>query len=286
MSESLHSSVPSLTDRQFELLSAVAHKRWGLHMPAAKRGLVSSRASRLMRRLGYASLDQLCAELEAPESSIDPLELFDVLSTNHTSFFREPRHFEALVREVVRPAASSRGGELRLWSAGCSNGAEPYSMSIAVSEALRDPSALRLRILATDLSTTILARARHGQFPAKALEGLGPQLVTRYFQRESDETDGRVHYSVRSQVRRPVTFALLNLLDPWRMRGPFDAIFCRNVMIYFDVPTKSALVERFVQLLRPGGLFFVGGSESLNGIRSDLDNLEPNVYRKRGGEKA
>ncbi len=286
MKDAADKPTPTLTDRQFHTLSAIARRRWGLDMPNAKRGLVSARASRLMRRLGYASLDQLCEELDAPESSIDPLQLFDVLSTNHTSFFREPEHFRVLVREIIQPAVDQGKREVKLWSAGCSNGAEPYTMSIAAREAEVGGHAPNLRILATDLSLSILARAKRAVYPVTALKDLEPGLIARHFQPESVNGADAREYAVREHVKAPVTFALLNLLEPWSMRGPFDAIFCRNVMIYFDGPTKHALVDRFVQLIRPGGLFFVGGSETLNNsLRPDLENVQANVYRKRLGAK-
>ena len=207
--------------------------------------------------------------------------MLDALCTNLTGFFREPAHFDLLAEHVV-PACAKRPTtgpqRLRIWSAGCSTGEEPYSIATAVLGAVVDPGAWDIGVLATDLSTKALLTAKKGVYSAKRVEAVPVSLRARCFelvQRRPEKL-----YRVRQGVRELIHFARMNLTAPWPMEGPFDVIFCRNVMIYFEPDTERQLVERFWRLLAPGGLLMIGHSESLATLRHRFRYVQPTVYRK------
>lgn len=261
-------------------LSTVAHDLWGLQIGEKKRAVVEGRLSKLLRQTGCQDLPSLVSALQARQDSRLALAAFDVLSTNHTHFFREAAHFDWLRSEILGaivpdPAEPPR---LRIWSAGCSNGCEPYSIAMVLASSLRGLRNVDARILATDLAISELRTAQRGVYAEKFLEGLDRRSIERFFVRT--ETADGPRYEVLPGLRRLVRFGLLNLLEPWTLKGPFDAIFCRNVMIYFDEPTRRSLVQRFLDLLRPGGLLFLGTSEGVAGKFDGLRALEASAYQK------
>ena len=197
------------------------------------------------------------------------------------SFFREPKHFEYFAKEVVARAAEEagkNGKRIRVWSAGCSTGEEPYSIAITIAGGIPGISLWDAKILATDLSTKVLGKAAAGLYKEDRLKTVSPQLRSKYF--SCVEVKPEKIYRVGDDVRRLVHFGRLNLMEHWPMRGTFNAIFCRNVMIYFDKPTQEKLVGRFWDVLVPGGVLFLGHSESLTGIRHRFGYVQPTVYRK------
>jgi chemotaxis protein methyltransferase CheR len=203
----------------------------------------------------------------------------DVLTTNKTNFFREPAHFDFLV-DAVLPRLAESGQEIRLWSAACSSGEEPYTLGMVVRDHLPPEAQKRTRILATDISGRILAAARQARYAGPQLQGIPPETLRKHLERVPGAPDA---WTVRREVRDLVRFGRLNLMEDWPMKGPFDVIFCRNVMIYFDRETQERLVRRFAALLPPGGILCVGHAESLSGIAHGLEQLQPAVYRKPGG---
>jgi chemotaxis protein methyltransferase CheR len=206
--------------------------------------------------------------------------MINALTTNLTSFFREAHHFEHL-RAVALPeiarAAVEHNRRLRLWSSACSSGEEPYSMAISLLASGVDLGGWDVRILASDLDTNMLARAQEGQYKGEALRSVPAEQRARYFERVREADD---RFGVKPAVRRLITFKQLNLLEAWPMRGPFDVIFCRNVLIYFDAPTKARLVQRFVEILRPSGWLYLGHSESLLGGPAELEAVGRTTYRR------
>jgi len=264
-----------LNDVQFTKLARLAYDHWGLELLERKRVLVDNRISKLMSRGAYANLDDLLNK--ATRAGDGLRDLFDVLSTNHTGFYRESAHFDCLLEEIIRPAAKEEGpgaGRLRIWSAACSNGSEPYTMAMVLHDHLPNIAEKDVRILATDLSDSALVTARRGIYPGKAVRDLPRECLSQHFVRNGE------HFAVAPHLRKLVTFGVVNLIAPWKMTGPFDAIFCRNVMIYFDAPTKRLLVERLRDMLTPGKLLFVGSSESLMGRVEGLKMLSPGAYRR------
>ena len=265
--------VPDLSDRAFRRVAELAHTVAGIKLPPEKRELVKSRLIKRVRALDAAGFDEYVALVER-----DPEELgrmIDVLTTNKTNFFREEAHF-AFLRNEALPRIAARGRKLRVWSAACSSGEEPYTIAMVLRESLPDIDEWDARILATDISARMIAAATRGSYRADQLDGVDKALRARYFR--GSEREGR--FEAGDALKRLVTFARLNLMQDWPMRGPFDVVFCRNVMIYFDKPTQERLVNRFFDLICPGGYLFVGHSESLTPLEHRYQFVQPATYRR------
>ncbi len=271
----------TLTQRELDRIASLAYERWGLHITDEKRELISTRLSKHLRTLRFDTVRSYIDFLEREATQEELLEFFDVLSTNVTSFFRDPGHFAYLERELYTPLSRGRlalpNKAIRLWSSACSTGMEPYSLAINALESLSDPDAWDIKILATDLSNTAVAAAVRGVYPETAVASLSRDLVKKYFLKGTGPNTGTV--KVAPTIRRLITFRRLNLMDPWPMRGPFQSVFCRNVMIYFDLPTREKLVNRMADLIQPGGSFVVGSCESLHGINHPFSSAQANIYR-------
>ena len=265
----------NLEKGQFEKISQLLYHLTGINLHPGKQELVKTRLTKRLRALGLKSFDAYMKYLKPDNPEGELVAMIEAMTTNKTSFFRESHHFEYLCRQIV-PALSNR--KIRIWSAGCSSGEEPYSAAILLSEAIQELPLWDVSILATDLSTRMLARARKGVYESNRLEDVPSPLKSKYFKRIG--TTPVRHYQVIEPLRRYVHFARLNLMDEWPMRGPFDVIFCRNVMIYFDKPAQERLVNRFWKLLKPGGHLFVGHSESLAGSHHGLRYAQPAIYVK------
>lgn len=244
----------------------------GIKLTDGKEGLVVSRLGKRIRQLG---LPGFAAYLDLVGN--DPNELRDMidrLTTNKTSFFREAAHFDFL-RTTALPAWGNR--DLTIWSAGCSSGEEPYTIATVLYDYAQG-GAVNARILATDLSHRVLARAKQGAYAPETMSDVPKATLNRHFERLTD--DGGDRFVARDHLRQIVTFSKLNLMQEWPMRRQFDAIFCRNVMIYFDRATVERLVQRFSQLLAPDGYLFIGHSETLNALSHDLRYVAPAAYCK------
>ncbi|MCE7973696.1 MAG: protein-glutamate O-methyltransferase CheR [Leptolyngbya sp. PLA1] len=268
----------SLTQRQFDRIATIAKHRWGLALTPQKRQLVTSRLLSFMRGAPFEDVDAYLAHLEAGKDERALLSFFDTLSTNVTSFFRDRAHFDYLERELftglARGTLSLPGRRLRMWSAGCSTGCEPYTMAMVAYDRLESAGGWDVQILATDLSNYAVEEASAGAYEWDSVKDLPRETLRRHF----EERDGR--WRVRPHLRQMVKVGQLNLMEDWPMRGPFDVIFCRNVMIYFDGPTRERLVRRFLGLLRPGGVFAVGSAETLAGMDLDVRSVMPSLYVK------
>lgn len=267
----------TLSAAQFAEISRVVTGATGIQLPRGKEGLVQSRLSRRLRVLGLASFDAYLARVRDDPTGRERVEMLDLLTTNKTSFFRESAHFD-LLRDTIVPEFARAPGGLRIWSAGCSSGEEPYTMAMVLRDALPAftagaPNAPR--VLATDLSHRVLAQATGGQYSLAQTADVPDAMLRRYFVPAADGS-----WTVAASLRDLVHFGRLNLMESWPMRGPFHAIFCRNVMIYFDKPTQQALVTRYHALLAPGGYLCVGHSESLSALSHEFSYVQPAVYRK------
>lgn len=270
-----------LTDAQFEKISQLVRRLCGINLHTGKRQLVKARLNKRLRTLGLRDFGAYLSVLEKDASGNELVTMLDALSTNLTSFFRESAHFDYVRREVLPEILRlSCNRRLRVWSAGCSTGEEPYTIGVTLHEAIPNPDLWDIKILATDLSTQVLARAASGIYRPERLKDVSPALVRKYFHSIRNPEDGSPAYQVEEPLRRLVTFARLNLMETWPMKGPFDIIFCRNVMIYFEKPIQEKLVNRYYDLLGPGGYMFLGHSESLTGTSHKFKYLQPTVYRK------
>lgn len=278
------SGAPSvLGDAEFEFLRKFVYEHCGISLGEHKRQLVQGRLFRRLRALGLPGFASYCDLLRNdPQSELG--ELASAISTNVTSFFREVHHYDLLENDLLpRWLREKRrcNDRLRIWSAGCSTGEEPYALAMVLAEAIdkHGASGANAKILATDLSPQALETARKGVYPLERLAGISDDRRRRWMLRGSGQYEGLA--SVHPRLRELVSIQPLNLLHAWPMKGPFDAIFCRNVVIYFDQQTKQRLFQRYAQLLPVGGYLFLGHSESLHGINDDFELMGRTVYRKK-----
>lgn len=264
-----------LSPAQFEAVRTLVYNISRINLHAGKEVLVRTRLTKRLRDLGLNSFDAYLEHVAADTSGHEVAALVDILTTNKTSFFREAQHFDFL-RSTVFPVLAGGNAPLRFWCAGCSSGEEPYTLAMLLREELPDLDQRDVRILATDISARALTKAREGIYSAERVAEVPPALRRRYLSRVGTTSSYRIADSIRGMVR----FARHNLMGEWPMRGPFDVIFCRNVMIYFDRKTQEELVNRFWELLRSGGYLFVGHSESLTGLAHRFSYVQPATYRK------
>lgn len=274
----------ALSAREFRLVSDLVYRHCGINLHDGKQVLASARLAKCIRTAGFDSAAEYLAYIQKDSTGREFAKMIDALSTNLTSFFREKQHFDYL-KEKFLPALISRksrvGGQirkLRAWSAGCSTGEEAYSLAITMREVTGAASHWNTRLLATDISRPVLEKARAGIYEQSRVAAMPPALLRRYFKEITHE--GRAAVEVGDAIRGIVQFNYLNLMGTWPFSGPFDFIFCRNVMIYFDKPTQERLVNRFWQCLHPGGLLFTGHSESLTGMAHQFRHSIPTVYEK------
>ena len=265
-------------EEDFHALRALVKSLTGIHLGEQKRELVYGRLTRRLRALRLRSFAEYRELLSQDERELT--ELCNAITTNLTSFFREPHHFQYLREQVFAPllAEGPAGRRLRIWSAACSTGEEPYSIAMTVLESLPNPERWDVRILATDLDSEVLERARNGLYPAERLSGLSAERQARFFQEPRPLRPG--NRQVKPEVAAWVTFKRLNLMEPLPMKGPLDVIFCRNVVIYFDKDTQRDLFARMSQLQRPGGLLFLGHSESLFKVSESYALIGKSIYRR------
>jgi len=271
-----------LGDRDFHFLREFVLQHCGIALSEQKRQLVQGRLLRRLRALGLRDFGAYCDLLRHdPQAELG--DLASAISTNVTSFFRESHHYDLLEQTLLPQWLSQKrrqGERLRIWSAGCSTGEEPYALAMVLAEALeRHGGQVDAKILATDLSPQALEGAREGVYPIDKLGGVSPERRRRWFLRGEGSYEG--YACVHPRLRELVAIQPLNLLHDWPMQGLFDAIFCRNVVIYFDKPTKERLFRRYAGKLVPEGYLFLGHSESMHGLSDDFDLVGRTVYRKR-----
>jgi chemotaxis protein methyltransferase CheR len=266
-------AAPALGSAEFNRLRGLIREKAGIHLGDRKRYLVQSRLAMRLRQLELESFAQYCERLETDAAEAD--ELINCVTTNKTSFFREMHHFEVLHERLL----AARPPKIRIWSAGCSTGEEAYSLAMCMREWV--PTA-DTRILASDIDTQVLAHAQAGIYSSASVETLSPERRKRHLLRGHGEREGEVR--VRDEVQALVAFRRINFRDPqWPVRCEFDAIFCRNVLIYFDQALQRSVVDRLVSLLKPGGLLCLGHSEGLLGTRPDLVSLSHTAFSRTAG---
>jgi chemotaxis protein methyltransferase CheR len=274
---------PSLGDAEFDFIRHVIAENAGIVLGPNKRQLVQGRLGRRLRELGLPSYEAYCEHIRqsGPEELVG---LINALTTNVTSFFRENHHFEALATymlpEALKRNATSR--RLRIWSAGCSTGEEPYCLAMTAADAIPGATRWDLKILATDIDSEVIATAQQGIYPLDRLSSVPQERLRRFFHKGTGGQAGNA--VVKPSLREQVTFRTLNLLHNWQMRGPFDIIFCRNVMIYFDQATRERLVNRFGEMLAPGGYLCIGHSESIHSGSAPFRLVGKTIYRRNGAD--
>ena len=267
-----------MTDADFRFIAKVLFDEAGIALAESKGPLVYSRLAKRLRKLGIESFKKYCAYLDTPEGKQERQHLLSALTTNVTHFFREPHHFDTLKSEVL-PSLIERarqGERVRIWSAGCSNGQEPYSIAALLLSLMPDAADYDLKILATDIDPKILEQARAGVYSDKIADALPNEYKKVYLKQDAVDKSWRV----TPEVRRLISFKELNLVRPWPVKGPFDVIFCRNVVIYFDQATQEPLWEKFASVLGPKAWLFIGHSERVAGPALDLfETVGVTTYR-------
>lgn len=274
---------PGMTAGDFARIARSVQEEFGLFLPTAKKDLVYSRLLRRVRSLGLADFTAYCDLVESGSGSTERTEMLSALTTNVTHFFREMHHFDLLRDDILPPLlqAARRGGRLRLWSAGCSSGQEPYSLALTLLSLLPEAARYDIRILATDVDPKIIARAREGVYPAADCDAIPERMLSQFTERTAEGL------RIGDAARALITFAPLNLMGDWPMRSNFDVILCRNVAIYFDAPTQERLWQRFAALMQPGGHLLIGHSERITGpAETSLESVGITAYRLRGSSPA
>ncbi|MCD6216662.1 protein-glutamate O-methyltransferase [bacterium] len=274
--------IDDLTERQFKEISLLVKSMAGINLGIGKMELVKSRLNKRLRELGMRNYKEYIEYLKTIADEDEFILMLDAISTNLTSFFREADHFEYLANNILKQkvaSASQTGHKIRMWSAGCSSGEEPYTLGIVINEKIPNLKAWDVKILATDLSTKVLKKAKEGIYDEDRIKTIPAMMRSRYLTCIKKKKP-RI-YRVNSKLTSLVHFARLNLMEQWPMKGPFDVIFCRNVMIYFDKETQETLINRYYDLLGPGGTLFTGHSESLAGVKHQFNYIKATVYEKR-----
>lgn len=277
--KSLEGTRPEFNESAFNFIASLAMREAGLLIPRDKGTMVFSRLNKRLKTLGLRDYESYCSLLQSGDSAAERKTLISILTTNVTSFMREAHHFEML-REDILPNLMARGragGRVRLWSAGCSSGQEPYTIAMTLLDMWPDAAQHDVRILATDIDHVVLQKAREGVYAESAVETLPGDWRQRFFKPAASAGQ----CAVRAEPRHLIAFRELNLMKPWPFSGKFDVIFCRNVVIYFDQETQNALWPRFEEACQPGATLFVGHSERVeDAAETSFQIVGKTAYRK------
>jgi chemotaxis protein methyltransferase CheR len=273
-------SEDGLSSRNFEALSRYIYDYSGIKMPITKLTMLEGRLRRRLRATGIPSFNAYCDYLfKHGGIEKEAIFLIDAVTTNKTDFFREPKHFEFMERIGLPELAAAGHRRLRLWSAACSIGAEPYTMAMVMQDFVESRSGIDYRILATDLSTDVLGAARRGVYPRDMVQPVPAEMQRRYVMVSRDAGRGEVR--IHPRLRSAIGFARMNLMDSaYRVGDPMHMIFCRNVLIYFDKPTQAKVLSRLCDCLAPGGFLYVGHSETVTGISLPVRQVANTVFKK------
>ncbi|MDX2073362.1 MAG: protein-glutamate O-methyltransferase [Alphaproteobacteria bacterium] len=267
----------SFSDQQFKFLADLANKRTGIVLAEHKKDMVYSRLVRRLRALRLGSFAEYCDMMQGEEGKEELGNLVNAITTNLTSFFREGHHFEHLRDKVFADLIAQRPSpkRLRIWSAGCSAGMEPYSIAMMIKAGFKDWKSWDAKILATDIDTNMLGTGMEGEYASEQYENIPPSC--RSDVQKLAKTD-KIRMS--DELKSMIAFKPLNLLESWPMKGPFDAVFCRNVVIYFDKPTQAKLFNRIADLIKPDGWLYIGHSENLFKVCDRFELVGRTIYRK------
>ena len=267
----------AISKQEYEKIRTLLYDESGISLGDSKQSLVVSRLTKRLRHLqldGFASYYDYVTQDDSGEEFT---RMLDLLSTNKTDFFREPKHFDFL-RERILPSLE-KDKQIRIWSSACSTGEEPYTIAMTLYESVRAPEQWNFQVLASDISTRVLAHAAKGLYAEERVREVPPEIIKRHFLHGRGDSAGLV--KVKPHLSSIITFRRLNLMDDrFPIKAPLDLIFCRNVMIYFDRPTKERLVNKFYQHLKPGGYLFIGHSESLQWVTHPFKAIAPTIYWK------
>lgn len=283
----MNAQTDGLSAKDLSRICSFIYEQSGIRIGADKQIMLEARLKRRMNALNMLSYAEYCNYVFAGgQNAAEIIPLIDAVSTNKTDFYREKAHFDVLTATALPEFTAAHGSsrEFRLWSAGCSSGEEPYTLAIVLSEYARAHAGFRFKILATDISTLVLEKAQRGIFTAEVASPVPVAESRRYFMRSRDRSSDRMR--IVPELRETIEFRRLNLMEDFGLAERFDAIFCRNVIIYFDRPTQERLFHKFSVQLVDGGYMFVGHSESLHSLNVPFKPVAPAVYRKNDDRRS
>jgi chemotaxis protein methyltransferase CheR len=268
-----------LGDEEFRFLASFMSRETGIVLSDHKRQMVCGRLVKRLRSLHLRSFADYCELLQGPGAAAEVENLVNAITTNITNFFREPHHFDFLKNSVLLPRVGERPRRqrIRIWSAGCSSGEEPYSIAMTMADVLKQGEGWDALILATDIDTNVLRRGEAGIYPADSVRNIPETYRKRFVRRLAGDAD---KVQMAEELRNLIRFRRLNLHEAWPMKGQFDVIFCRNVAIYFDKPTQRKLFNRYADHLHMGGYLYLGHAESLIGVTDRFEVADKTVYRR------
>ena len=266
--------------KDFEFIVGLAKEKTGIQLGPHKKDMIYSRIVRRIRILKLKTFAEYCAFISSHEEEITPF--INAITTNLTSFFRESHHFEFLENSVLPALIKKNAPErrIRIWSAGCSTGEEPYSIAMTLHSLLGERRDWDVKILATDLDTDVVMHAKAGVYSPDRVDGLPNKVIDKNFLSVASGVRQVKSYQVAPHLKKHITFKQLNLLEEWPMKGPFDVIFCRNVVIYFDKTIQRTLFDRYADILSSNGHLFIGHSETLHGVTKRFESLGKTIYRR------
>jgi len=266
-----------ITTEEFERFRGIIYDESGISLSDQKRTLLASRLTKRLRELGLETFSDYYEKVTGDPTREEFTRMLDLISTNKTDFFREPKHFDFLRDHILPGLAQEK--RIRIWSSACSTGEEPYTIAMTLFEGVENPQQWAFKILASDLSTRVLAKAAAGVYDEERFRDVPPDVLRRHFLRGRGDSAGS--FKVKPHLASLVQFRRINLMDDtFPIKTPLDLIFCRNVMIYFDRPTQQTLVNKFYRYLKPGGYLFIGHSESLQWVEHPFKTVAPTIYRK------
>lgn len=268
-----------MSQRSFKCISEFIYNEVGIKLPPVKITMLEARLQKRLRMFGFSSYDDYCEFVFSPHGQNEIPELIDVVTTNTTEFFREPAHFKTLTDTILPAWMRRRGGKkLKVWSAGCSIGMEPYTLAMVLNEFMEKHSDFSFSLMATDISMEALQTAYRGIYNEDQVDVVPIAMKRKYMMRSKDKKSKRVRMA--PEVRKQINFKRLNFKAPFTDINPVNIIFCRNVIIYFDRPTQEVLFQKFCQVLARDGYLFIGHSESLTGMNLPLAQIAPTIYQR------
>jgi chemotaxis protein methyltransferase CheR len=266
--------IPTITDHEFNQFRKLIYNIAGINMSPIKKPLVMGRLGKRLNHHGLQSYGEYFKLLNSNGQDEELQMAVDLLTTNETYFFREPKHFDFLQRHIL--SSHPRAKTFRVWSAACSSGQEPYSIAMILANFLGENP---WEIIASDISIRVLDRARHGHYPLEQTQHIPKKFLAKYCLKGIGPQEGT--FIIDRNIRNRIKFSQINLNDPFPLKEKIDLIFLRNVMIYFNAETKRKVIDRMAEVLKPGGYLFIGHSESLNGIYDEFETVAPAIYRKK-----
>jgi len=271
----------TLTDKDFDRIRKLVIEHTGISLSDAKRNLVYGRLAKRLRKMEIGDFGSYIQLLESPAGEEELANFTNAITTNLTSFFRENHHFEFLKSNVLPKLLRDNAGtkKIRVWSAGCSTGEEPYSIAMAIREVIPENKDWDIRILATDLDTNVLAHAQAGVYSVERINNVSKSRMKRWFMRGKGNMQDSA--KIRAELQQLISFRQLNLMKPWPIKNQFDIIFCRNVVIYFDKPTQRVLFKRYHEVLKDTGHMFIGHSETMFKVSEDFNLIGNTIYTKK-----